>query len=96
MLNVGYSIADSNIIERFYPLSTCFFYLFMLSTYILLENIERNIEYRLVIKMYSYAEADSIFYGVSNIYLFSIVTAFLAVIIALYYSNFLKDENVRI
>lgn len=68
----------------------------MLSTYILLENIERNIEYRLARKMYNYAEADSIFYGVSNIYLFSIVTAFLAVIIALYYSNFLKDENVRI
>lgn len=45
--------------------------------------------------MYKYAATDSIFDGVSNIYLFSIATAFLAVAIALYCSNFLKDESVR-
>ncbi|XP_061393591.1 matrix-remodeling-associated protein 7 [Musca vetustissima] len=44
--------------------------------------------------MYDYAASDSILSGVSNIYLVSIATALLAVIIALYFSNLLKeDEN---
>ncbi|KAM7356453.1 uncharacterized protein ACRADG_002186 isoform 2-T4 [Cochliomyia hominivorax] len=45
--------------------------------------------------MYKYAATDSIFDGVSNIYLISIATAFLAVIIAFYCSNFLKDESEK-
>ncbi|KNC21586.1 hypothetical protein FF38_05893 [Lucilia cuprina] len=45
--------------------------------------------------MYKYAATDSIFDGVSNIYLVSIATAFLAVIIAFYCSNFLKDESEK-
>ncbi|XP_073837316.1 uncharacterized protein [Musca autumnalis] len=42
--------------------------------------------------MYEYAASDSILSGVSNIYLVSIATALLAVVIALYFSNLLKEE----
>ncbi|XP_005187603.1 matrix-remodeling-associated protein 7 [Musca domestica] len=46
--------------------------------------------------MYDYAASDSVLSGVSNIYLVSIATALLAVIIALYFSNLLKEDESEI
>uniref|UniRef100_A0A1B0A6A9 Matrix-remodeling-associated protein 7 helical domain-containing protein n=1 Tax=Glossina pallidipes TaxID=7398 RepID=A0A1B0A6A9_GLOPL len=45
--------------------------------------------------MYKYSTTDSIFDGVPDMYVISMVTAFLAIIIVFYCSNFLKNESKK-